>query len=133
MTAMISSGILSEVVTEGIAAPPAYFPENARINREGYQNINEILKRNRKPLSLKDFESAINEGALILDSRHEDLFEQGSLKNSINIPAIFLLFIKMSFGHFILVLQPNLLFIVSAIETPATPESKGNTSGLFNE
>lgn len=75
-----------EVVTDGIAPPPAYFPENARINREGYQNIDEILKRNLKPLSLGDFESKIEEGALVLDTRHEIFYEQGSLKNSVNIP-----------------------------------------------
>lgn len=75
-----------DVVTDGIAPPPAYFPENARINREGYKNIDEILKQNLKPLSLVDFESKIADGALVLDSRHENLYEQGSLNDSINIP-----------------------------------------------
>lgn len=75
-----------EVVTDGIAAPPPYFPENARINREGYQNINEILERNLKPLSLQIFESALSDGALVLDTRHEDQYEQGSIKGSINVP-----------------------------------------------
>ena len=75
-----------DVVTEGIAAPPAYFPENARINREGYQNIDEVLKRNLNALTLDQFQSAINEGALVLDTRHEDLFEKASLRYSINIP-----------------------------------------------
>lgn len=75
-----------EVVTDGIAPPPAYFPENARINREGYQNIDEIMKRNMKPMSLESFENAINDGALVLDTRHENFFEQGSLRYSLNIP-----------------------------------------------
>lgn len=75
-----------EVVTDGIAPPPAYFLENARINREGYQNIDEILKRNLKPLSLGAFESEIKDGALVLDTRHENFYEQGSLKDSVNIP-----------------------------------------------
>jgi hydroxyacylglutathione hydrolase len=75
-----------EVVTDGIADPPAYFPENARINREGYQNIDEVLKRNLTPLPLDKFEGAINKGALVLDTRHESLFEKGSLKYSVNIP-----------------------------------------------
>jgi hydroxyacylglutathione hydrolase len=75
-----------EVVTDGIADPPAYFPENARINREGYQNIDEVLKRNLTPLPLDKFEGAINKGALVLDTRHENLFEKGSLKYSVNIP-----------------------------------------------
>lgn len=75
-----------EVVTDGIAPPPAYFPENARINREGYQNIDEILKRNLQPLSLGKFEAKITSGALVLDTRHEKYYEQGSLKDSVNIP-----------------------------------------------
>ncbi len=75
-----------DVVTDGIAAPPAYFPENARINKEGYQNIDEVLERNLTSLSLKEFESAINDGALVLDTRNEDLFESASLKYAINIP-----------------------------------------------
>lgn len=75
-----------DVVTEGIGAPPAYFPENARINKEGYQNIDEVLERNLKPLSLDQFTSAINDGALVLDTRNENLFEQASLKYSLNIP-----------------------------------------------
>jgi hydroxyacylglutathione hydrolase len=75
-----------EVVTEGIAAPPPYFPENARINREGYQNIDEVLERNLNALSLEQFEEVVNSGALVLDTRHETLYEKASLKYSINIP-----------------------------------------------
>lgn len=75
-----------EVVTDGIAPPPAYFPENARINREGYQNIDEVLKRNLNPLSLEKFQEKVNDGALVLDTRHENLFEQASLRYSLNIP-----------------------------------------------
>jgi rhodanese-related sulfurtransferase len=75
-----------EVVTDGIAPPPAYFPENARINREGYQDIDEVLKRNLNPLSLEQFEEKVNSGALVLDTRNENLFEQASLRYSLNIP-----------------------------------------------
>ena len=75
-----------DVVTEGIAPPPAYFPENARINREGYQDIDEILKRNLKPLSIDAFEMATDDGALVLDTRNENHFEKASLYQSLNIP-----------------------------------------------
>jgi glyoxylase-like metal-dependent hydrolase (beta-lactamase superfamily II)/rhodanese-related sulfurtransferase len=75
-----------DVVTEGIAPPPAYFPENARINREGYQNIDEVLKRNLKALSLEEFEHSVDKGALVLDTRHENSFEIGALADSVNIP-----------------------------------------------
>ncbi len=75
-----------EVVTDGIAPPPAYFPENARINREGYQNIDEVMERNLKAIKVNEFESAIRNGALVLDTRDENLFENGSIEDSINIP-----------------------------------------------
>ena len=55
-----------EVVTDGIAAPPAYFPENARINKEGYQNIDEVLKRNLQALDLTVFKDAIAHDAIVL-------------------------------------------------------------------
>lgn len=75
-----------EVVTDGIAAPPAYFPENARINKEGYQNIDEVLNRNLKALELKDFNDAIAHDAIVLDTRHEHAYEQHSIAGSFNIP-----------------------------------------------
>ncbi|MCK5370867.1 MAG: MBL fold metallo-hydrolase, partial [Cyclobacteriaceae bacterium] len=75
-----------DVVTEGIAPPPAYFPENARINREGYQDIDEILKRNMEPLSIDAFKMAVDDGALVLDTRNENHFEKASLHQSLNIP-----------------------------------------------
>jgi rhodanese-related sulfurtransferase len=37
-------------------------------------------------LNLEQFESAINEGALVLHTRHENLYEQASLRYSLNIP-----------------------------------------------
>lgn len=74
-----------EVVTEGLLEPPKYFPENARINREGYNDIEKILERNLKALSLEEFENAVNNGAVILDTRHPDLYESGSIRYSLNI------------------------------------------------
>ncbi len=74
-----------EVVTDGLGAPPAYFAENARINREGYDNIDEVMKRNLNPLSVDEFEKEFNNGALILDTRDPDEFEKEFVKGSLNI------------------------------------------------
>jgi glyoxylase-like metal-dependent hydrolase (beta-lactamase superfamily II)/rhodanese-related sulfurtransferase len=74
-----------EVVTEGLLEPPKYFPENARINREGYNDINRVLEKNLKALEIEEFENAINNGATILDTRHPDLYETGSIRYSLNI------------------------------------------------
>ncbi len=74
-----------DVVTDGLLEPPKYFPENARINREGYTDIEKVLERNLKALTLDDFENAVNNGAMILDTRHPDLYENGSIRYSLNI------------------------------------------------
>ena len=73
-------------VTEGLLPPPSYFPENVRMNREGYDNIAEVLERGCQPLSPDAFEAAANEtGALILDTRKAKAFAKSFIPNSINI------------------------------------------------
>lgn len=72
-------------ITSGLSAPPAYFPLNAEINKKGYSSLDEILSKNLKSLSVADFESEIKKGALVLDTRNPDFFENGFVKGSINI------------------------------------------------
>jgi hydroxyacylglutathione hydrolase len=73
-------------VTEGLTAPPAYFPLNVMLNKEGYESINEVMKRGSHALSPEAFEAAANEtGALILDTRDPQSFAKGFIPNSINI------------------------------------------------
>src|SRR5215212_9482530 len=43
-----------KAVTDGLAAPPQYFPINARINKEGYESLDEILETGMKPLSIEE-------------------------------------------------------------------------------
>jgi hydroxyacylglutathione hydrolase len=47
-------------VTDGLLPPPAYFPLNVKLNKEGYKNIDDIIKTSAKPLSVKDFELIAN-------------------------------------------------------------------------
>jgi hydroxyacylglutathione hydrolase len=72
-------------VTDGILPPPQYFFEDARINKMGYEPIEDVIRENTKPLSLAEFKSAINNGATILDTRNADEFEKGFIPGSINI------------------------------------------------
>jgi glyoxylase-like metal-dependent hydrolase (beta-lactamase superfamily II)/rhodanese-related sulfurtransferase len=73
-------------VTDGLLPPPAYFPVNVRMNREGYDGIEEVLKRGLQALSPDAFEAAANEtGALILDTRKPEVFAKGFIPNSVNI------------------------------------------------
>jgi hydroxyacylglutathione hydrolase len=73
-------------VTEGLLPPPAYFPENVKMNKEGYQSIETVLRRGTKALTVEEFELLANEtGALILDTRAPRVFGKGFIPNSINI------------------------------------------------
>jgi glyoxylase-like metal-dependent hydrolase (beta-lactamase superfamily II)/rhodanese-related sulfurtransferase len=72
-------------VTDGITPPPQYFFEDARINKNGYDPIDDVIAGNLKPLDLAAFKNAIQEGAIILDTRKADDFEKGFIQGSINI------------------------------------------------
>jgi len=73
-------------VTDGLLPPPAYFPLNVKLNKEGYKNIDEIIKVSTKPLSVKDFELISNEtDAITLDVRHQSEFIKGFIPQSIFI------------------------------------------------
>lgn len=73
-------------VTDGLLPPPAYFPLNVKLNKEGYKDVDDIIKNSAKPLSVKDFELIANEtNALILDVRHQDEFVKGFIPQSIFI------------------------------------------------
>ena len=73
-------------VTDGLLPPPAYFPLNVKLNKEGYKNIDDIIKTSAKPLSVKDFELIANEtDAIILDVRHQSEFIKGFIPQSIFI------------------------------------------------
>ena len=75
-----------EEVTEGLAAPPAYFPLNVMLNKQGYESIDEVMKRGQHALSPDAFEAAANEtGAIVLDTRDPQTFAGGFIPNAINI------------------------------------------------
>lgn len=73
-------------VTTGLVAPPAYFPLNVMLNIQGYERIDEVLRRGQQALSPDAFETAANEtGALILDTRDPQVFAAGFVPNAVNI------------------------------------------------
>lgn len=73
-------------VTAGLMPPPAYFPLNVMMNKQGYDSIDEVLQRGQHALSPRAFETAANEtAAVILDTRHAETFAKGFVPNSINI------------------------------------------------
>ncbi|MVM29803.1 MBL fold metallo-hydrolase [Spirosoma sp. HMF4905] len=75
-----------EKVLDGLTTAPAYFAENARLNKEGYESIDRVMQRGSQALSPDAFETAVNEtSALILDVRDAADFAKGFIPNSINI------------------------------------------------
>lgn len=73
-------------VTAGLAPPPKYFPLNVKMNKEGYQDIDEVLKMGTRALDPEAFETLANDtGALVLDVRHQDDFVKGHIPRSIFI------------------------------------------------
>ncbi|WP_138993865.1 rhodanese-like domain-containing protein [Larkinella sp. C7] len=73
-------------VTDGLLAPPQYFPQNVALNKQGYESIDTVLERGAHALSPDAFEAAANEtGALIIDTRPAQDFRLGFIPNSINI------------------------------------------------
>ncbi len=73
-------------VTDGLLPPPKYFPLNVKMNKEGYEDIAEVLNRGTTELSPEEFELAANEtDALVLDVRHQDEFVKAHIPRSIFI------------------------------------------------
>ncbi len=73
-------------VTDGLLPPPQYFPLNVKLNKEGYEDIDEVLARGTQALSPDAFEAAANEtGAVVLDVRSAADFVKGHIPRSIFI------------------------------------------------
>jgi hydroxyacylglutathione hydrolase len=73
-------------VTDGLDAPPSYFSINARINKEGYDSLEEVLQSGLTPLDLKAFKKWITEDdAILLDTRISDVFVAGFIPGAVSI------------------------------------------------
>lgn len=73
-------------VTDGIPPPPQYFPINARINKEGYSSIDDVLVAGLKELSVDEFKTMMkDDNVIILDTRPAVEFTKGFVPGSISI------------------------------------------------
>lgn len=74
-----------KAVTDGLSAPPQYFPINAQINKEGYDSIAEVLEKGLTPLTVLEVKKYLAADAVLLDTRTEVAFTQGFIPDSIFI------------------------------------------------
>lgn len=74
-----------KAVTDGLDAPPQYFPINAKINKEGYDSLDEVLQKGLRPLSVEDVKRALEQDTIVLDTRPADQFTAGFVPGSIFI------------------------------------------------
>lgn len=73
-------------VTEGLTAPPQYFPINAMINKQGYDSLDQVLANGMRALSVAAFKQAMaDESVIILDTRNSSEFPNGFVPGSISI------------------------------------------------
>lgn len=73
-------------VTNGLLPPPDYFPMNVMLNKSGYKDVAEVIKKGQNGLSSDKFEATANEsGALVIDVRHQSEFYEGHIPRSIFI------------------------------------------------
>ena len=73
-------------LTEGLESPPAYFPMNVKMNQEGYNHIENVLRKNLNPFDPDEFEKLANQsGVLILDVRNQIQFAEEHIPGSLFI------------------------------------------------
>ncbi|HJW16768.1 MAG TPA: rhodanese-like domain-containing protein [Flavisolibacter sp.] len=72
-------------VTDGLVAPPNYFPINAQINKEGYESLDAVVEQSLKPLSIAEIKKAVEAHDLILDTRNAEDFSLGFIPGSVFI------------------------------------------------
>ena len=72
-------------VAGGLLPPPPYFFDDARINMQGYDSLEEVMDRNMRALTADQVESRITNGALVLDARIPAEYEAGHIPGAYNI------------------------------------------------
>lgn len=72
-------------VTHSLPEPPKYFFMDALLNKEGYDSFAQLIRKNLVALSVADFETAIKNGAVILDTRDAMSFSKSFIPGAINI------------------------------------------------
>ena len=73
-------------VLDGISPPPQYFAKDAKMNQNGYSDLDQVLSNGDIPLSVEAFEQlAKSEEALILDVRTQQDFVKNHIPGAVFI------------------------------------------------
>ena len=72
-------------VLDGLLDPPKYFPDNVMLNKEGYDESDEIINRSFNSLTAKEFDNMLKEKLTILDVRSVEDFSSSHIPGSIFI------------------------------------------------
>lgn len=76
-----------KAVTEGLLAPPDYFMLNAKINKEGYEQLHAIRDKGLTPITAEELHTWIKSERkiVVLDTRPANQFEEGFVPGAIFI------------------------------------------------
>ncbi|MGB3152393.1 MAG: MBL fold metallo-hydrolase [Maribacter sp.] len=75
-----------DAILTGLTPPPGYFPQNVMLNIQGYESIDEVVKKGTTPLNVAEFESLLEENcAIVIDTREAQIFAKGFIPDSYNI------------------------------------------------
>ncbi|MEJ7767229.1 MAG: rhodanese-like domain-containing protein [Chitinophagaceae bacterium] len=72
-------------VTSDLPELPQYFPINAKINKEGYESLNDVLMKGLKALPIGEFKTYLTQDVITLDTRAAAEFTKGFIPGSISI------------------------------------------------
>ena len=72
-------------VLDGLLDPPKYFPDNVTLNKEGYDESDEIINRSFNSLTAKEVNNMLKEKLTILDVRSVEDFSSSHIPGSIFI------------------------------------------------
>ena len=72
-------------VLDGLLDPPKYFPDNVTLNKEGYDESDEIINRSFNSLTAKEVNNVLKEKVTILDVRSVEDFSSSHIPGSIFI------------------------------------------------
>jgi hydroxyacylglutathione hydrolase len=74
-----------KAVITGLEDAPPYFSVNARINKEGYDSLEDVKRKGLTPLTIADFKKETDKDLIILDTRTASEFSKGFVPGSVFI------------------------------------------------